>query len=636
MADFYISHVIATSRDGRESVVDFNRGLNIVYGQPNTGKSMIFRCINFLFGTAGEKGDKTHGSPFSEENTGYNAVRMIVKVPKGITVVETDANGNKKTVTRIFEQEVSLRREIGAKTISVVTEIEGIESGIYDVKKGTKKNGYKVINDVWLALLGVDGEPEIFSLQDFSKKQKFSWNVIKQFFLISEKRIISQTPIFFPDKTIFNDTQALASLLFLLTGNDYCDVAPKESKASRAMRRKAVNDYIFERMDALRQRKAEMARSINLEDAAQLEKEISKIFGELAIIERQMLDAADRVKGIFDEIVGEETRLSGADVMLGRYRVLRGQYESDIKRLRFISNAEKHLSGKPHSAKCPFCDGEIPAKEQPAYLESAKAELAKIQAQLNDLAEAEQDSAAEKDEAETAIEGLLRRKSEIDGLIQYELNPQKQALKDKLERFRSALLIKGELDSIDRIVKDMDERIRENSIEEQEDKQPSPKFLPKEYITSEFLGTIDDYLKDILKECEYGDFTWARFDLERFDIEIDGRAKIETNFGKGYIAYLNTVLGFALMKYLKLHAKYAPGLLIADSPTLSFQKIGKECVATRMKNGLYRFLLNNQQYGQVILFENDIADIDLPGVKLHLFTEDMNDGRFGFLKDVYK
>jgi hypothetical protein len=634
MADFYISKIIATASDGRESFVDFSRGLNIVCGQPNTGKSCIFRCINFLFGTMGEKGDKTYGSPFSKANTGYDCVRMIVKVLKEVEVEETDADGNKQTATRTIEKEVSLRREIGTKIINVISDVGDIESGVYDVKNGTKKNGYKVINDVWLTLLGVEGTPEIFSVQDFSKRQKFSWNVIKQMFLVSEKRIISQTPILFPEKSVFNETQSLASLVHLLTGRDYNEIDPKESKNSRAMRRKAVNDYIFERMEALRNRKTELAQSIDVEDDSQLEKAIARIFEELAEIERRMLEAADLSKHLLDEIVEEETRLSEAAVMLGRYKVLRGQYESDVKRLRFISNGEKHIKGKPHSAKCPFCDGDIPLKEQPAFLESAKIEIAQIQAKLKDLTAAENDSAKEKAEAETAIERLTRRKSEIETLIQYELNPQKNALKEKQDKFRAALLIRGELDSIDRIVKDMDGRIRDNSIEEQEDKQPAPKFLPKEYVTGEFLETIDEYLKASLTECDYGNFVSARFDLDRFDIEVDGRAKIETNFGKGYIAYLNTVMGFALMKYLKLHAKYAPGMFIADSPTLSFRKYGDACVATRMKNGMYRFLLNNQQYGQVIIFENEIADIPLPGVNLIEFSKDLNEGRYGFLEGV--
>jgi hypothetical protein len=632
MADFYISKIIAASGDGRESSVDFSRGLNIVYGQPNTGKSCIFRCINFLFGTTGDDKDKTFGSPFSQENTGYDCVRMIVKVPK--KVEETDADGNKQTRRGTIEQEVSLRRKIGTKTIDVVTDVDGIESGVYDLKKGTKKNGYKVINDVWLTLLGIEGEPEIFSVQDFSKKQKFSWNVIKHFFLISEKRIISQTPIFFPEKTIFNDTQSLASLVYLLTGRDYDEIDPKESKKSRAMTRKAVNDYIFERMESLRSRKTELAQSIDIEDASQLEQEIARIFGELTEIERKMLEAADLSKHLLDEIVEEETRLSEAVVMLGRYKVLRGQYESDVKRLKFIANGEKHIKGQPHSAKCPFCDGDIPAKEQPAFLESAKIGIAQLQAKLKDLTAAENDSAKEKAETETAIERLTRRKNEIETLVQYELGPQKNALKEKRDKFRAALLIKGELDSIDRIVRDMDGRIRDNSIEEQDDKQPSPKFLPKEYVTGDFLETIDEYLKDILTECDYGNFVSARFDLDRFDIEVDGRAKIETNFGKGYIAYLNTVVGFALMKHLKLHAKYAPGMLIADSPTLSFRKYGEECVALRMKNGMYQFLLDNQQYGQVIIFENEIADIPLPGANLIEFSKDLNAGRYGFLAGV--
>jgi hypothetical protein len=198
-------------------------------------------------------------------------------------------------------------------------------------------------------------------------------------------------------------------------------------------------------------------------------------------------------------------------------------------------------------------------------------------------------------------------------------------------------MVKGELESIDRIVKDMDGRIRDNSIEELEDKRPSPKFLPKEFITDDFLEKIDGYIEEALKECNYGNFITARFETGRFDIEVDGKAKIETNYGKGYIAYLNTVFGFALMKYLKLHALYAPGMLIADSPALSFRvrASGAECVASRMKNGLYQFFANNQQYGQVIFFENEIAEIDLPGVNLIEFSKDMNEGRYGFLDGVY-
>jgi hypothetical protein len=308
--------------------------------------------------------------------------------------------------------------------------------------------------------------------------------------------------------------------------------------------------------------------------------------------------------------------------------------------LRFISDGEKHLVINSRTAKCPVCNGEIPAKQSTSYTETAEAEAVRIQAQLVDLDEAYNDIEAEITSIESRIAELTREKSNLEVLIINELNPQKETLKDNLLTYRNTINMKSEIDAIDRAIVEMDANLAAMSVDEQDDMQSELKFLPKSLLmeNTEFVNKMSDYIMEMLKGCDYDNFVTARFDIDRFDICVDGRAKIETNFGKGYIAYLNTVLAFCVMRYLSEHGAFAPGILIADSPTVSFRLIGDDGVSDRMKNGLYDYLLENQNCGQVIITENDIPSVDLVGRGANVvhFTNDKTNGRFGFLEGIYK
>ena len=53
-----------------------------------------------------------------------------------------------------------------------------------------------------------------------------------------------------------------------------------------------------------------------------------------------------------------------------------------------------------------------------------------------------------------------------------------------------------------------------------------------------------------------------------------------------------------------------------------------------MKSSLFRYLLNNQQYGQIIIIENDIPDVNYESANVIRFTMNENEGRYGFLMGV--
>lgn len=76
---------------------------------------------------------------------------------------------------------------------------------------------------------------------------------------------------------------------------------------------------------------------------------------------------------------------------------------------------------------------------------------------------------------------------------------------------------------------------------------------------------MDILIKDILAECNYKDLTSTRFNLSDFDIKVNGGTK-STNHGKGYCAFLNTVVVLMFRKYFATNAKYKSGLLIIYTP----------------------------------------------------------------------
>ena len=67
-----------------------------------------------------------------------------------------------------------------------------------------------------------------------------------------------------------------------------------------------------------------------------------------------------------------------------------------------------------------------------------------------------------------------------------------------------------------------------------------------------------------------------------------------------------------------------------DSPILSLKEGGSDTSAV-MRKGLFEYLAKHQDFGQVIIAENQIPDIDYAGARLERFTHKEDEGRYGLL-----
>ena len=92
-------------------------------------------------------------------------------------------------------------------------------------------------------------------------------------------------------------------------------------------------------------------------------------------------------------------------------------------------------------------------------------------------------------------------------------------------------------------------------------------------------------------------------------------------------------------KYLCNDAKYNPGLLIIDTPLLGLDQGVDDAAPESMRTALFKYFMNNQAEGQMIVIENlehiPSLDYESAGATVITFTKGHFDGRYGFLNGVY-
>ena len=129
MADFYINKLIVKGAGKKDAVAEFDRGLTIISGPSNTGKTTILRCIDYIFGS--------DNLPFAGA-TGYDTIMLFVSTEDG---------------------SIQFTRKLESNKIDVVSSDDRIESGTYKARNATKT--MESISKVWLALIGIEDDHDI-------------------------------------------------------------------------------------------------------------------------------------------------------------------------------------------------------------------------------------------------------------------------------------------------------------------------------------------------------------------------------------------------------------------------------------------------------------------------------------------
>jgi hypothetical protein len=84
---------------------------------------------------------------------------------------------------------------------------------------------------------------------------------------------------------------------------------------------------------------------------------------------------------------------------------------------------------------------------------------------------------------------------------------------------------------------------------------------------------------------------------------------------------------------------FTPGLLIIDTPLLGLDQGVDDAAPESMRTALFRYFMNNQSEGQLIVVENiehiPNLDFEKAGATVTTFTKGRFEGRYGFLEGIY-
>lgn len=606
MASFYIERIIATGPNRTPSVVTFKPGLNIICGASDTGKTAILKSIKFIFG-----GNK----PFPKE-TGFDNITMKIATLNGF---------------------ITFERKLGKNIVNVVSEVNFINSGEYDIDYNDKEgNKRPVINSVWLKLIGINRVPMIIKNQQFVRKH-LKWTTFLRSFYLNEDDIGTPESIILPSQNTVAPL-FLSALVFLFTGKDFADMDVQETEAISVARKNAVETFVNKHISIVSKKRNVLQEELKAFDGIDIESEIQCLVDKLSDTEVALTIATEESKDLLGTLLEYKEKEAECQMIYSRYQSLKSQYISDIQRLTFITEGESLMKDVSSNDKCPFCDSSIPPQSRKSYIEASRSELTRIISQLQGLNESESDIISALNEVRGKLEKLENRRSEIELLIEEELTPHVNELKAAIEKYRAYIQLQNKIEVLHTVSQDLQATL----IEEPEPSKEKIVFRPKEHFPKNFNAKMNEYAYNILEECQYQGLNTVHFNLGKFDLEVNGQRKSESH-GKGYRAFINTVLGLVFRRYYINDAVYNPGLLMVDSPLLGLDQGVDDQNPESMKKGLLQYFIKHRSEGQTIIVENskDLPDIDYEtaGAKVIEFTQDnyvskYKESRYGFLIGV--
>ena len=608
---YYIKKFVISSKneDGEKvvSAVDLAPGLNIVYGPSNTGKTLILDCVDFMLG-----GD----------------ARRLYKPALRITAVTMflDVDGAELSMYRELD-------EAKKNDIIVVSKAPGIDTGTYTV--GTKTKDKDTISSLWLQLMGIDQEVKIIRQIEDSMEQTLTVRTFYHFFVINENRISGENSILKPGSQTFTKNipvPTITSLIYLAKELNYIAPAdtPKTPSKIIKLKRATAQNIVDGSVNAIREREATGIQDDDLRSAAEIQTEINEILEQISAAEDSLKQTTDRDQKVTKKLIEISSAIAESTILKNRYDALRTQYESDMRRLTFIAEADLHRGRIPKLDHCPFCNGELPKEKTQSCLDAAIAEADKIELRIKDLQYADEALTNELLRLQSQKEGLLREQQQVQAAIRGELRPQVEALRDKLVVFTAAL----EKAKAKEMIRYFTEVLNDQLLRINEEDEFSTDFDVRGKIREVLQSPLERLLTEILEKCNYDNYIGSRFDEDMCDVVVNGSEKLSQ--GQGFRAFLNTVMALAVQEMLNEFNLHMPHLLVMDSPILSLKEreenVGTEVTSDSMRGGLFQYMIDHEKNRQTIVLENEIPPLDYSLANIVHFTRTPGKGRFGLIE----
>lgn len=581
MADFYIKKLYVTSLDEKvhPAEIEFQKGTNIIYGTSDSGKSYIIECIDYMFGAKSMR---------LKHSSGYDTVRLDISTSQGEIHLERRFDRKKEQVS-IYSTDMRFER----------LNCTGASSDTLD--------------SFWLQLIGI-GENQTVITSGYYAREQLKWSNIKPMFLVKEDNISKAKPV------IPTSTKSLSALLLLLTGRDYSEEPTLESDADRRKKAKGVREYIVKRMRELGTQQLELMQKIGSQEVIEQEKNWESLLDRFSSKEKELDNAIARSHQLHADLEEVRHMVSAYRLQKENHILLQGLYDAQMKRLSFTMEGQLLTKLHGEACQCPFCNSKIESsKISPEVLQATKAELEQAESTIRAF---EHDT----EELDKSIAEACKRESdlqmqcaELDRMITTSYVPEVDALKRQLNVHVQTLQDRHDIEYLGEELESL--QTQKDALEVKSTDR-SVLFHPKDEFPNEFFHGMSESLTEMLATWSPSELKQIFFERATMDVNADWQDK--NTFGEGYRACLNTAVAFCLFKYLCESGKYAPGLLLIDSPIQAM----KEKDGSFATSELFSYIVKHSSCGQVFIVDNKLPNnFNSEGANVRTFDEN------GFLPD---
>lgn len=609
---FYIKRICLIGTDVKTTTMKFNKGLNIISGPSDTGKSYIYECIDFMLGSSADPKKITEAS-------GYSCVLMEIRMYSG----------------KIY----TLSRCFGADKVDIYP------VGIHLMKKNPPmtvkvKHDKEKTDNISAFLLEKSGfnHPVYVRTNQKGKTRTLSFRDLPLYVAISEEKIIkSHSPILSGqfttptvEKSIFN---------FMVSGVDDSNIQNQDAKNTSKTKLEGQKE-LLDRLISIEKDKLvtiNPGSSEGLISGNFLEEKMNQLQFELENISDEIKTHSELKRLLWDKLEKNKSKVIADVELIKRFKMLKNYYDTDLERLSFIVEGNHYFS-QLNTSVCPYCNQEIGDEceehnnelNQPSeiFSTSIEVEMHKIKGKLLDLNSTIKQAEYDCSNLMLVIEADEAEYNNINKKIVSFMQPKQMQLKKLLNSYIQERDLATEFHLINEKVEEL--------IGEKDSIENKLKFKLKSKVTKDDdSGTV---LTAINQFCKYMSETLSRWNFSKSSDVIykNGNffinSKPSSDYGKGYRAIIYSAFAISLMQYCKVNSLPHPGFVVLDSPLTTYKgKKTADDITDDIQTAFFRdiSLLNDDM--QVIIFENKEPNDEIKiNINFEEFTKDINNGRVGF------
>lgn len=605
---FFLSELRIKGSGRPDVVVPFGKGLSVVVGPSETGKSLICDAINYAFGAS---------TPLRNvpESRGYG--RILVEVEDysgGVSTLERSWNGGDITIYNERALEIT----------------DNTPCDILAAKHDP--NDPETISNALLQRSGLDGF--VVRMNAKGKIRGLSFRDLKEYTVVTHERIITMhSPVHsgqYTERTVESSVFRL-----LLSGFDDSDVSSLPQDNSK-LETKAQNELVEQFRQDVQNRIAQLGRSERelLQTASQLDAlvmEQSKILDSYTTDTRELEIRRGEIWRNKQNLVSRHNNL---EATLARFRLLSQKYDSDQERL--LSNLETgSLLGQLSEDDCPLCgaspehhkhDIQFDQNSLDDYVQACRIEIEKITQLQSDLSNTQHILMTESETTKAQISLVdidldaisISLKSIVEPNIASLRNGLSELVLSRREIDRS-LSVYDEMRRLDQITSSLDGASGKSHAA----KPQFPGLAPSDY---EILALE---VNKVLTSWSFPELTGVSFDPKTEDVIISGRPR--SALGTGYRAITYAAFVIALLRLCRRQNLAHPGFVILDSPLITYRQ-PDEYIGKDLKPAFYRDLAAMADDVQIIVLEHEEPPVELEqSIHLTRFTKSRSYGRYGLL-----